>query len=462
MPRQRAARARLPSRLRELRRTWTERTHQEDAWPFTTRVLPWGVALVVLMTCLVPFDAIELAVSAPIDLTLDRLVLGPLALIWVVCILTGAHRLQRLHFGALGYAVAALIGAGVLSILVNLQTLNIANELPTAIKRCAFLASYGLVFVLFATSVRRSEVFRLLRLYVLAATVTALGVIYDYRIGTNLFYQFANTVFIGPFTVADAPIEELSYLRQVVAGPTGHPLAVTMLVSFALPFSVIGILRNRTGIRNLAYIAITAILLAGAVSTLRRSALIVPLASFLVLTLAMPREMGRLIPVGLLVVVMIQGIAPSALGGVKSQFFGQPLSENASVQGRTEDYNAVGPDIWAEPFFGRGVGSYVPDNYRFIDNQYLLSWIDTGALGVVAYLAVLAAMLATSRRLVRSGDTETRRTGIAIAAAATGYFVASALFDILSFNHAPYILFALAGLAIAATPREEPVPPAPA
>ena len=48
-------------------------------WPRTTRVLPWSVAGLITMFWLTPFDKIELAIPAPIDLTLDRLVLPVVA-----------------------------------------------------------------------------------------------------------------------------------------------------------------------------------------------------------------------------------------------------------------------------------------------------------------------------------------------------------------------------------------------
>ena len=44
-------------------------------WPRTTRVLPWMIAGFIVMLWLVPFNSVQLAVSTPIDMHLDRLAL---------------------------------------------------------------------------------------------------------------------------------------------------------------------------------------------------------------------------------------------------------------------------------------------------------------------------------------------------------------------------------------------------
>ncbi len=60
-----------------------------DDWPRTTRVLPWLLAGFIAMLWLVPFNTIQLAVSMPVDLKLDRLVLPFVVLAWVAAFFGG-------------------------------------------------------------------------------------------------------------------------------------------------------------------------------------------------------------------------------------------------------------------------------------------------------------------------------------------------------------------------------------
>ena len=434
-----------------------ERADLEDCWPYTFRVLPWGLAAFMAMLCVLPFDAIELSVSAPIDLTLDRVLLGPLALLWIASMLTGGHRVQPVRFGVVGLAVLLLLVAAVASVVVNLPRLAVDLELSTTIRRSGLLASYVLFFLMVATTFRREEIGRLQTLFVILASITALGVLWEFRFSSNLFYSFAEALFPPPFAVDPAPTTDFKFGRDTNVGPTGHGLALTVLLTLALPFALLGLLRNPRGLGNLAYIAAVTLVLAGAVATLRKTAIIMPAAAFLLLTLMRPRSMVRLLPLGLVVVLAIQAMAPSALGQLNTQLFKQDLEEQNSVTGRTEDFDAVGVDVWASPFFGRGWGSYEPTVYRFLDNQYLLTQLEAGLLGMIAFVGVLLATFATSRRLQSSGDPVTRAMAAAIAAGAFAFYVSSALFDSLTFAQAPYLLFLLLGMLVVLS-SDEPAP----
>lgn len=447
---------RLPSYRTAIRRRfdeWSRRAAERDAWPYTTRFLPWSVAGLVLMITLVPFDAIRLNVAAPIDLTLDRLIMGPLVLFWLGALLTGGHRVQRIHGRPVWLAIGALCAAALFSVVANLRDLTYDLEVATAIKRTALLLGYLGLFVLVSTIVRRDEVRPLLALFVFSAAFAGFLVVIEYNTGSNYNYRLAEALLPPPFSVDTAPNQTGAFDRKASVGPTSHPLAVTSMLSLALPFAVGGIVRHQRGLKNLAYLAATALLLAGAVSTLRKSSAVVPGVIVVVLVLARPRQMLRLAPVGLILIVVLQGIAPGALASLNKQLLSRDVSEDASVQGRTLDYDAVGLDVWSHPYLGRGYGTYQPRVYRFIDNQYLMLAIETGILGLAAYLALLAAALASIRRLWRSASAFVRSLGGPMLAATLAYFVASALFDVLGFPHAPYTLLLLLGLAVAATPE---------
>src|SRR4051794_41290430 len=84
------------------------RTASVDVWPHTDRLLPWGVAVFITMLMLVPFDAISLPITLPMDAKLDRPVLAVLAGLWLLsCVAVTGHARPKIRFGPAHAAVAA-------------------------------------------------------------------------------------------------------------------------------------------------------------------------------------------------------------------------------------------------------------------------------------------------------------------------------------------------------------------
>ena len=60
----------------------------------------------------------------------------------------------------------------------------------------------------------------------------------------------------------------------------------------------------------------------------------------------------------------------------------------ATTSDRTADYDAVRPDVWTHLLFGRGFGSYNHDTYRILDSEILGRTVETGVLGLAAFLLI--------------------------------------------------------------------------
>jgi O-antigen ligase len=202
------------------------------------------------------------------------------------------------------------------------------------------------------------------------------------------------------------------------------------------------------------------LLMAGGVATLRKTAAVVPGVLALTLVVVRPQHFVRLAPFGLAALIGIQALTPSGLGQLNSQLFGASSQNSTSTEGRTQDYDAVGPDIWSKPVLGRGWGSYDAEIYRFLDNQYLVLLLEVGFVGLAAFLAVLAAVAARGWLLMRSPRIAEHDFGLALIGATAVFFVASALFDVVSFPNPVYSYLLLVGLAVAATPASRPPRPA--
>ena len=103
---------------------------------------------------------------------------------------------------------------------------------------------------------------------------------------------------------------------------------------------------------------------------------------------------------------------------------------------RTDDYEAVGEYIRQSPWLGRGPGTFLADsdNNRVLDNQYLLSAIEIGLVGlsvVIGYLLATAFLGRGARH--RSTDPAIRDLGQALAATSLASAVTAFTFDGFSF-----------------------------
>lgn len=434
-----------------------------DEWPRTTRILPWAIAIFIGMLFLVPFDAVNLPVATPVDPKLDRFLLLGLAGLWFVLLLVRGPHAPRLRHTRLDWGIFAFLAVAGASIAVNAELLDHVEELGLSVKKIFLFLAFVLFFYIVSSSIRPREVRAFVALIVILATITALGTTWEGRGGTNYFYYAASKTLGHVAYVQPAPGDP-KYGRPNVTGPTAHGLAVTMLLAMALPLALVGTLSGRRTRSRYLYAAATAIILMGCFSTIRKTGVIAPVIAVAVMTAYRPRELIRLAPFGVAVLILTQLLSPGALTGLRYQFTGGSKGSN---EGRTGDYSAVAPDLKTHLALGRGFGSYDPKVQRFklldrrrhrtLDNQYLGLAVETGMLGLAAFMLMLGCGWSMAHRLAKSTSLERAGPAIAAIAGIASFAVGSALFDSFSFAQAPYMLFLLFGLVVAGTaddPRE--------
>jgi uncharacterized membrane protein len=410
-----------------------------DDWPHTTRVLPWALAGFMVMLFLVPFDAIDLPVSLPLTSTLDRPLLVALALLWLssLAIVSGAAR-PRLKLTRVHFAVLAFLGVCLVGVVLDGQALASMDELSLVVKKLALLISFIVFFFIVASVLRPREVPRYAALMVVLGVIVAVATVVEYRLHYNVFYALWGKVL--PITIPSELDVRDSLGRLTVYGPTSQPLELAALLAMVLPFAVMGSIDAATRRRRILYTVAIGLLLAGGLATSRKTSVVAPAAAILLLVAYRPRTVVR----SLLGLALVLGVLVHVL----------------STTDRTARYDAVRPDLISHPLLGRGYESYDPHKYRILDNEYLGLLITTGLIGVLAYLGIFAAMMSAAHRTIRGPDP--RRASLALAALASVGVIAlaSALFDVLSFPHVPYLLFFVAGMIVALrepSPAAQPV-----
>lgn len=415
-------------------------------WPHTARVLPWLVAGFLCLLWLTPFNDIQLNSSLPVDLKLDRLVLPIIVLAWLLAFALGGRGGPRWKFTPIHAALAIFAAAAGLSVVLNAGYLDQTLEFGLALKKLALLAAYISFFLVIASVVRKGEIRAFMNLILGLTVIVAVGTLWEFNFDYNVFYELTHKLLPGGFTFTASGIDGVDEIgRRLVVGPTEHGLEVVAMLAMALPIAFVRLMETRRARERLLYGLIICLIFGAALATYRKSAILAPVAACLVLAYFRRRELLRLAPLGLALLVAIPIISPNALGSVVEQL--QPTKLGVStVSDRVSDYDAIRPDVLSHPAFGRGFGSYNHTSYRILDNELLTRLVESGIVGVLAFILVIVTIIGVAAPIIRSRDPSRAPPALAIAAAALPFLVLAALFDEMSFPHAPYALLTLAGL----------------
>lgn len=434
---------------------------EDDAWPRTRRPLPWLFAALLVMIFLIPFDAMRLKVSMPVSSDFDRFLVIAIVAVWAIGSALGKRQtVERLRPPGWAVGMIAFLLVAVASIAFNVERITNLGEWDDAQKHLAVLFSLAAVFAIVTLNLRASELRPFSVLIVVLAVITATGTIYEKKTGFNVFYETSSAVFSPIATVEPSPTDinpdPSTTPRPTITGPTRHALSVTSILGMALPFAVVLAAITPVRRRRILWSIAACLIIAGALITQRKSGAVVPAMALLVLFVLRPRQLLRLAPFGLVALAIALVLTPGIFSTVRE--LGQTSSQD-STQGRTSDYPAVLPDVLTRPILGRGFGtldSERVDTYRIFDNEYLGQLFQVGALGLLAFIALIVTPLFVARSVLRSDDPVRGPPALAAGAACLAFGVACSLYDILTFPQAPYLFLFMAAMCTCAASVEVP------
>lgn len=145
-------------------------------------------------------------------------------------------------------------------------------------------------------------------------------------------------------------------------------------------------------------------------------------------------------------------VAPRIINSVTGMFVG--AEEDPSVTSRTDSYGVAWFFVDRNPFFGRGLGTFLP-KYRIFDNQYLQMMVSIGIIGLLLFVAFVVATFIQLARVYRAcEDPKTRDLVVALIGAAAAGFAGLAFFDAFAFPMTMGTIFLVLGLASAVTRLE--------
>lgn len=245
-------------------------------------------------------------------------------------------------------------------------------------------------------------------------------------------------------------VDERAAFRRV-AGTTGHAIEFGVVCAMVLPVAVHYAARARAiGARSLRWWLCAAALGSGLLFSISRSAILGVAGVALVLFLGWSgRRRVRAVMAGFGFLVVIWLSVPGLLGTFVGLFAG--LRTDSSIQFRTHDYDAVQTQLSDSFWLGRGLGTWYAPKHQIFDNQYLLTLVETGFIGLVVFAGVfVTAIVAALRARAHAVDHDMRDLGLTIAACLAVPFIGSATFDLLSFHAVTGLSFLMVGAAGAA------------
>lgn len=259
----------------------------------------------------------------------------------------------------------------------------------------------------------------------------------------------------------DPFVWERSSFRRV-SGTTSNPIEFGVVCAMALPLAVhYGYRAHSNGQRTATWWICGLLLGSGLMFSVSRSAVLglAGVAVVLFIGWSGRRRLHAILMTAVFLVLM-KFTAPGLIGTFWSLFAN--AGSDDSVRWRTHDYSAALVEISRHPWLGRGLGTWYAPKYLVFDNEYLLTLVQTGIIGLVTFVALfLAGMYAALRSRYLSADPNTRDLGLTLTACLVVPLIGAATFDLRSFHAVTGLSFLLVGATgalLRAAKRELPAP----
>lgn len=425
-------------------------------------ILPFAllvVAAVIVMSRRDEVIAIGVLIGAVALIPANR-VIGPLGSVGVPGVVAGGGLLLLWVYSRCGPTmgmdrgrqpvrmVAFLLLVSTLASYVagQLRGLVPAEESPA--NAALLILASGMGILLFTSDAVRDveRLMKVIELLVVGAAFTAVVALLQFY---NIFDFAANANFPGlalntTFTEDIFVIERAGLNR--VAGTATHPIELSVVLSMTLPLALnMALFGPRTKrARNWVLCGLIASVIPLTVS---RSGILAVGAALLVYALTLKfRTILNLMPLAFFGVAGMVVLAPGVLGTLRG--FLLDTGTEPSSTARTDDYAVVYAQWQERPLLGQGPGTYLSELYRVLDNQYLLTLVSTGVLGLLVYIVLLCTGYSLGRRAHRlARNEEQRQLGQALAAGLVAAMVSSFTFDAMSFTVMFVVTYLLVGLA---------------
>jgi O-antigen ligase len=347
-------------------------------------------------------------------------------------------------------ALAVYLSAHLITYAIATRRSLPEDELHVADSSLVRITATVAVAVFICDALRnRDRLDRLLKVLLGSITVVASVGLVQFALGVDLV-ALVNLPGLRVQENTYAAFEHRSIFRRP-AGTTNHPIEFGMVCAMAVSLAVHYLFQARErGEPVRRWVVCLCLVGLGAMLSLSRTAILGLVTTGVVLAITLPRE--RKLPVlavGGTFFMLASAVIPGLFGTLRGMF--SNIGSDPSVKARTADYTDAWQQVYLHPIAGRGFGTYLPDKYSILDNQYLLTLIENGYLGLFAMIGLfLAGCYAAIRARRLSADPALRGIAACLICGILIGAVGAATFDLLSFGVATGVLFVLIGTCGAA------------
>lgn len=220
-----------------------------------------------------------------------------------------------------------------------------------------------------------------------------------------------------------------------VVGTASHAIEFGVVMAMLLPLAIHYAFYARTSNERFWRWAIVLMLGVGVPFAVSRSALLSLIVSMGILAGGWSaRRKVEVAIYGFFGVIAFGAAVPGLLGTIRGLFIRPFQGGDTSINARTQDYDIAYAFIEERPILGRGFGSFNADEFLVLDNQYLLSAIEAGIVGVLAVFSLFFLGIGLAQWIRKNSiHEETRHLARALQAAFAAGMVSAFTFDALFF-----------------------------
>lgn len=410
----------------------------EDVQQGTRDITTWVTWYLVLLFGITAYQRIGPlgAVGQP-----SVLLASAIALLWVTSRVTPAieahHGVQPVRialFVYTWYLAATLVGAQTRR-LTPLEQSGSAREL------IVLLAMVGLALAVAdgVPSLERLET--LLRRVTWAGAWLAVLGVGQFITGSALTIRIPGLAFVKGNFVGNRSI----FNRP--AGTAQHPIEFSVILAALLPLALHFAFESESGSRQQKFaIAATALIALGVPLSVSRTGIISVAVSLGVVSLGWTWR--RRLQAGLVTLASVPLLwvtIPGLVGTFRGMF--TSVDSDPSIQARLDRIPQVMELIREYPLFGRGVGTFSPEDYLLLDSDIWVTTIEVGIVGLVLTLVffVFVMVLSITTKHHERATSSTSHLGYALAAGLAAIVISFATFDAMFFTQLRGLLFLLVG-----------------
>jgi hypothetical protein len=294
------------------------------------------------------------------------------------------------------------------------------------------------------------------RILVGGGTIVAVFALYEWRTGHNYFNELGRIVPLLHYEDQGAAFLRGTGVRALASAQ--HPIALGAVLVMLIPLAIY--LYQCT--QRIGWLACGGVLTLASFATGSRTAAVMLIVLFVCFMSWKRAQTIRMLPYLLVMVMCIQVVMPGTLGSFRailqpSYLLKEQSQDKGSGTGRLAD---VGPSLaeWSyKPVLGEGFGTRITDpsagvlgGSQILDDQWLGSLLELGAVGVFALAWLFARTVRMASRAARTDQTPRGWLLTALASSITAYAIGMFTFDAFAFIQVTFIAFIFIGFVAVA------------